>query len=394
MTAWDVFTRDQRATRSGPVPLLDGKTVIRFNGVGTWTLEALWENTVWDRVDRGTGMILRRGGRRLLNGPVTNFGYDTTYDESSNRLVTTIHVEGVSDEIVLADRVVYPDPARAGNAQTTQTHWSMTGPAETVLRALVDQQLGPSARPERRVPNLTLAPDQGRGPTVSAKIRYGAPNLLAEMQIIANKAGLGFQIVPDAGSTGLLFEIVEPRDKSAEIRFGVAMNNVGEQHYRVGAPTLTYALDLGKGEGTARLAREFTTTDPDYLAWGRRIETVIDSRDTDDTAEMLKRATDAVVEDSKPEVSYSFEPLETDTTRYGKTWDIGDRVTVFPGPPGRPKLGTFVDLVREIRLDTDGDTDRVRAAVGTEEATTGAPLPTTKQLLKINRDLRALQRSA
>ena len=171
------------------------------------------------------------------------------------------------------------------------------------------------------------------------------------------------------------------------------MGNVGEQTYRVAAPEATYALWQGQGSGTGRLQRGYATTDPDDLAWGRLIESVGDGRDTEDPAQLVERATDQVL-DGRGQVEFSFEPQETDASRYGISWDIGDRCTVYPAPPGAPaKLGAFDDLVREISIETAGDTDTVRAAIGSESATTGAPLPDTQRLRRINTDLRALQRS-
>lgn len=401
MTVWSASTRDAAGVRSGAVALLGGSDfTVRFNGVGSWSLTAPWSEGLWSRLEPGGGVILRPRGS-VVSGPIVSYGYDETLDEATGRLSTVIVVEGVTDEVVLADSIVYPDPARAGTEQTTQTHWTaqrdaggapVSVPAETALLRLVDQQVGPAARPERQAVGLSVAADLGRGPLVRPLIRYGAPNLLAELQTIARAAGLGFRVVSTGGS-GRRFEVFEPSDRAGDVRYGASMGNVAGQSFRTGAPSATYALAGGKGEGVARLQRDYTATDPAATGWRRRIESYVDARDTDDVTELAER-TRQTVEDGAPELTFGFTPVDTPNARLLKHVGLGDRVTVYAGPQGARRVARFVDVVREIHGELTGDTDVLRAAVGSEGASTGVPLPSMRLLLKLRADLQALKGSA
>lgn len=391
MSLWSAYSRDADATRTGPVELLAGSDfTIRFNAVGVWSAVCAYSDDMWGRVEPGGGLILRRAGQLICNGPITSYGYDVTVDSSTGQYDTVLALEGVTDEIVLADRIVLPDPARSPTDQTTQSHWRMTGPAEDVLCALVDTQAGPGARPERRTAALTVAPSQHRGAVVAVAIRYGAPNMLAELQTIARAGGgLGFRVVATAAG-GRRFEVYEPSTRPGRVRYGTEMGNVADQTYRTGAPTLTYADVGGGGEATARLQVDHISTDPEALAWRRRIETYVDGRDTTDTTELLERGVSAV-DDGKPTQSYSFTPIDTDNARLLEHVNLGDRVTVYAGPPGGRRVSTFHDLVREIHGELQDDDDLLQAAVGSEGASTGVPLPSVELLLRIRADLQALK---
>lgn len=258
--------------------------------------------------------------------------------------------------------------------------------------ALVDQQTGPAARPDRRAVGLTAAPSLGRGPVVSVAIRYGAPNLLAELQTIAAKAGLGFRVAPTPDG-GRRFEVYEPSNRAGNIRYGTEMGNVAAQSYRTGGPSLTDALTGGQGLGIARLQREAARTDTETRAWRRRIETYVDARDTDDVTVLDERSISAI-EGTGPRQSYSFTPVDTDNARLLEHVNLGDRVTVYAGPPGGGRVSRFVDLVREIHGELSDDGDDLQAAVGSEGITTGVQMPSMQLLLKIRADLQALKGSA
>ena len=393
MSLWEAYSRSADADRTGAVELLAGSDfTIRFNAVGVWSAIASWSDDLWGRIAPGGGLILRRDDRRVCNGPITSYGYDVTVDGETGDYETVIVLEGVTDEIVLADAIVFPDPARAGTQQDIVSHWRMTGPAEDVMCALVAQQVGPSARPERRAVGLAVAPSRGRGPVVSPAIRYGAPNLLAELQAIARTAGLGFRVVATADG-GRLFEVYEPNDRAGDIRYGTEMGNVAAQSYRSAAPGTTYALWGGGGQLQSRLQRDATATDPEVAQWRRRIEVYGDGRDTTEPQELADRATEAVA-DGAPKQSYSFTPVDTDNARLLEHVNLGDRVTVYAGPPGGKRVSTFADLVREVHGELGEDDDELQAAVGSEGASTGVPLPSTQLLLKIRADLQALKGSA
>src|SRR5690606_10233269 len=74
----------------------------------------------------------------------------------------TLTLAWVDDLAHLSWRLVRPNPS-AGVDQQTASHYELTDDAETVIRALVDLNLGPSALEERRVPGLVLGDVAGVG---------------------------------------------------------------------------------------------------------------------------------------------------------------------------------------------------------------------------------------
>ena len=112
---------------------------------------------------------------------------------------------GHEAKAIFARRIILP-PAGAARID-------MDAPAETVMKALVEGQCGPSATPERQFPGLDIAPDLGRGCWYSLSSGYAS--LLSELCSIAKASGLGFSLSFDGDNKKLIFELIEGLDRSA-----------------------------------------------------------------------------------------------------------------------------------------------------------------------------------
>lgn len=175
-SAWPVTTVGDY----GPeLPLLTADARVRYNDVGSYALAVPFTPERWQALGRGARVQLRRNRRHLIAGPIVERQLVVDDEHPGGR----IEVVGESDEALLADRIVFPDPTRAGTAQTVATHWTRSGPAETVIKALANEQTGAGALADRRVPDLVIEPDTGSGVTVSTRLRYH--NLLDALQVIA-----------------------------------------------------------------------------------------------------------------------------------------------------------------------------------------------------------------
>jgi hypothetical protein len=112
---------------------------------------------------------------------------------------------GHEAKAIFARRIILP-PAGAARID-------MDAPAETIMKALVESQCGPSAAPERQFPGLDIAPDLGRG--ILYSLSSGYASLLSELSSIAKASGLGFSLCFDPGGQKLIFELIEGIDRSA-----------------------------------------------------------------------------------------------------------------------------------------------------------------------------------
>jgi hypothetical protein len=337
----------------------------RFNDVGTYSVSTPFLPAVWARLGPGSRFDVRRDARGILHGPLTDRELVVDADWPDG----LVEISGLSDEVLLEDRICLPTPSLPWTQQTQDTHWTMTAPAETVMKALVSANTGPNALPNRRVADLLIEPDQGRGAVVSVAIRYG--NLLTELQAIAAQAGLGFRVTQTVD--GRIFTVFDPVDRSASVVFSMAAHNLEAQRFTERSPSVTDALAAGAGEGRARMVREYSTTSPAALAYRRRIETFVDRRDSEDPQVLVDSATKAV-DDGAPSQAL---PLTVDGEaegQYGEAWADGDVVAVQVGPLGYTDTAAVTDVIREVRFLLDPDTaeDSCTPVVGSAGATADA----------------------
>src|SRR5690606_41503783 len=88
--------------------------------------------------------------------------------------------------------------------------------AETAMRALVAEQVGPSARPERQIPRLTLGPVAGVGTPITVGFRFdGLGDALRTCAIAGG--GLGFRTTQVGDE--IQFEVYQPIDRADSVRF-------------------------------------------------------------------------------------------------------------------------------------------------------------------------------
>jgi ReqiPepy6 Gp37-like protein len=353
------------------------------NEVGTWDLVLSGESPAVDLLDPATnpggGIIVRRGGQTVLSGPVGAFGVSGT--EEGRDVVT---VSGTDDMIWLASRLVYPDPAHTADAQTAPFYVPTTAPAETVMRDLVNKNLGSGAIVSRRLADLTLEASAGRGKSSSFG-RYRFDRLIDVLQAISNGSkptldpygDVGFRL--DQVGTGLLYRAVATGDTTGTIRFSRNLGTLRTYSHTSTAPTLT-DLVLGAGlealSGTDNLLRIaagiFTYQRTDTL-WPRRMEGFTDvgalNPDDFDTGpelaelqEQLDQQAQTAYDTGAGQVGVTITPRETEQQRYGEHFNVGDYCTVI-----LPRL-TFVERIREVTLTYDAQAgEQIAVSIGTAD---------------------------
>lgn len=287
------------------------------SGVGTWTVTVDAKQALAEKITSGWGVLIVDAGRLVLSGPVT------TIQQDRKGSASTLTLTGVSDMTALADRIVYPDPARTAEQQTTVTHYKETGPGEQVLANLINRQAGPSALAARRTPGLVAVPVGSRGARVPVEARFTP--LGDEVQSLARAAGLVVDVMQSATSTNLVVEIRTPADRSRSCRF-MPRTGLGEYTTKVTPAVVSTVVVGAGGEGTARKVIERSAAGA-----VRRVERFQDRRDSTDPDELEKAAAETLAENAAT-ASASFEVTEAAGLRFGEHYRLGDLVSVVPRP--------------------------------------------------------------
>lgn len=341
-----VWAIDPDRRRRGQVKATACTAVFRDADVGTWQIDI--------PLKRRHASLFQPGWRVLINdGDVTMSGPIT--DIVPNLAEWTLTLSGVDDLVHVRDRLVYPNPLQAADAQG-DAYFKRTGPAAEVINDMVWRNALGGALTERRISPSAISPagGGGLGSTVTANLRF--KNLLEESRALARLGGVTFYMVqvPD-GRIILYFRV--PEDRSRWVRFTGKNTGVTEGSYNLGAPTGTAAIVAGQGEGAARTIIERTRPSE----WGRRIEVFKDQRDTDDAAELEQSATEQL-DDGAASAGAQFTVAETPRHRFGTDFFLGDTVSVEVGDL------TISEPVRAVELAWDGNGRTAKLTLGDNDA--------------------------
>lgn len=363
--------------------------VERYNQVSTWVLEGPADLLSVFTPDMGC--ILDREGEQAVSGTVR--AIDRVYEhDSEGRLVDKVTVGFIEDNAPLWWRLCWPDPSHALTSTLSTfsaAHDVRTGPRETILLDYIAANLGPAAPiTSRRLPGLVLPASSGRGGSTTWQARM---DVLGDVvATLAEAAGLRVRIVhdePTPSTPRLLLEITEVTDRSADVVFGDqnaarAMGSIDSFRYSLSAPEVTAAIAFAAGELTAREAAMRVDTTAESI-WNRRVEGLVDQRQTDDQAVVDDALTERLEQGASPSVT-SFQISPAGGLQYGVDYFLGDVVGVeLPGVP----LAISDRRLREVSTTIrPGQVDEVSLVVGAP----GAESRSTSTAAKLNRVLRRL----
>ncbi len=332
----------QRVGQILPEQWTDAKPILRLRAVGDWTMSL--------PVDLpATALLAQPGAGILVTGPTGELfsGLVGKGSEKADQKdpVGTITFTGPDFNQVLADALAWPDPAN-GDETTQATAYDLrSGPAETVIRSLVDANIGPSAPASRRgwfASLLELDVDQQRGQTVTSSVRFD--NLLDQAATLGKVGGIGFRVT--VGEGHLLLTFFKPSDRSRQVRLDIANGNLDSYTSEVSAPTVTRAIVGGQGEGAARTFLQRTT--PASLQaedlWGRRIEQFKDERNTDNQGELAQAGDELLADGGATLQTLKLDPADDQTMQYQRDWDLGDYITAVTSQGEITQIVTTVGL--------------------------------------------------
>lgn len=304
LTVWAI---DRAGVPRGTLEPREAKAVLRHNQVSTWVFTFPLTDTLVQRLGAGWSVLVTDGPIRF-SGAIR--GFQTDIDAAG----ATLTINGKTELHRLADRLVYPDPAQAAGSQGV-ARYELRGPAETVIKTLVDRNAGPGALAPRRSPSFTIEPTSGTSAQVSISERFS--NLLEVAQTVAGKASLVFDAVREDDGQ-VVFRTWPARDLTRRVRIEATGSIKTE------APAGTAVIVAGQGEGEARTLLEKA---PAPGEWGHRVELFKDRRDTD-SADALGQAADEALAEVTAKNSATFDLLERPGATFGTDFDLGDTITL------------------------------------------------------------------
>lgn len=385
MEEWQLLVRDDQLAHIGVVDdELELEVIDRHLGLGAWRVVVDARSPSAELLRTGEGILLvTSSGETLLSGPTRPS--ERQRDVGSD----TITFTGVSDTAVLS-RLCWPRPAQdipATGALQDDAYYVTAGPAETVMRTLVDVNAGPSARAERQVPGLVVPASQDRGPVIESKTRFD--NLLDTLWGIGAVAGLGVRVVQQG--TDLVVDIYEPVDRSDEVRFGMGLGNLASYSYSLTPPEVTDIVVGIGGEGRQRVFYRFLRRDPLWPGLVR--EEFVDRRDVNPDAQpsdddyvdpeaAALASADERFAAAGGKASVEFVPIDTDAVAWGRDYWLGDVVTA------ETEIGPVTDVIREVRYTRSAeDGQRIEPAIGEPQDTPAI----YRRVARLRRDVDQLQ---
>lgn len=343
----------------GPVGAPISLTVIpRFNGIGGFGTANFVVPSDHPRVDD----LLADGARvRFVDdrGGHVMSGRITSYRGSGPTRRAQLEFFVIDDLNVLAKICGWVVPTAAITAQgTAGTNWTMTGPAETVLKTAVAQngvaRLG--------LP-ITMAATQGRGAVVTGNLRF-QPLYDRLFPVVdgagIEKSGIGVEmrLIPNVG---LELYVYTPSVRAQPLTEEGGV--LTEWSFSTQAATDTRGVVGGQGEGQLRLFREKSQPALE-TALGWKYEFYRDARDSNDPTVLYSRLDETFTETAEKS-GLDITLAETENFRYGRSVKVGDTVTIIVagrtitetlievtlswtasgGYQTRPRVGTYSDSV-------------------------------------------------
>lgn len=315
------------------------------------------------------------------------------------QIVETLTLTGSDFLSVLANRVAYPNPLLAWSSQVI-TSTTYTDNAETVIKEIVTANLVTAGDTARRVPLLTVAPDLGRGSTVTYKVVTPNPDaesgtqtttvaqsLMDMVRAVDLQSPIGVQIT--LGDGELVLEVYTPRDLTESVVFSAALGNLPEASLTVTGPTGNAVLLQSKVAGAT-----FSQMNGDgYNNPWRRVEQFTDQSSTDTAADVTTAGIEALTSGAG-RVAIAVTVIDLPRLRFGaddaaagvQGYQVGDKVTLDI----RDGV-TYSDVITKVQLVADATGDTYTETV---TPTIGAGDDSTDQTIsaKLAARLRAVER--
>jgi hypothetical protein len=266
----------------------------------------------------------------FTRGRIVRIGEDNTKCGVIETVKQNIGQEGAASEVItvtgheltqwFARRVVIPP--------TGSDYYNLTGPAETVAKALIQNAMGSLAVANRQVVTMTLVADSARGSSYTCSARY--TNLLTVLSDIGLTTNSGIFITLDPVNHKFIVDYLPGLDRTASQTtnpraiFTTDLETTGaaeltdtEDSYR------NMMLVAGQGEGSGRTIVTVPASEPTDLD---RREMFVDARDLSTVPDLTARGNQTLAANVFTKF-LTADPLAYSQLVYGKDYNVGDKVT-------------------------------------------------------------------
>jgi hypothetical protein len=279
--------------------------------------------------------------------------FDQFNQEQEGRDVYIARGRGVND--LLSSEII------AWDAGTSQT--SKDGPAETVAKEFVDENVGPGAtvaagrRWEGAITGLSVEADAATGDNwVGGRVNKNLLDVIDEIADIG-PGDFMLQLTSDANDPITLefqwadeywgLDRTEGNGVNVPVIWDDSLGNIESVRYAYSRlDEINTASIGGPGSGTSRAYTEVTTGGESDSPYARR---AIFRKGSDaDTVAKRQARGNALLERGQPKRRLTFSAKQTAAVRYGTTWDVGDLVTV------KFRDNTFSQQIVGVRVGISG----------------------------------------
>lgn len=250
--------------------------------------------------------VLAETGETLWTGALRRMNY-----ESEKNQFTFYGV----DSLWLKDRRALP--VTSGPPYSSSEYDVRTGAAETIIKNYVKYNAGSLAKADRIIPGLTIETDATLGSTLTGRARFD--NLTDFICAIGLAANLGVRVLDGE------FQVWQPQDLSASVRFSDITDTLGTYEFEIGHPEANYLYGAGAGAGTSQSFYE--KGDSASITQYGRIESYMNQGRTTVAAE-IDAALDAELQKKSGAAWFKFTIVETPDREIWKDFWLGDMVSV------------------------------------------------------------------
>lgn len=251
--------------------------------------------------------------KEIILFTATNKAYIIMYRQIDSATGTVI-IRGLELKSYLKRIITFPPPGMA--------YHRINSNAETIMKDIVTANLT-----RKNISEITIAPNQNRGPTTIFQTRY--KNLADELEKISLATGIGWDVTLDLDNKTFVFDVIESRDLTAgqtehpPAIFSLEYDNIAKQ--TLVESRLDYAnvaIVAGQGEGADR----------DVIILGDtegldNYEMFVDARDLDNIADLPARGEQKLAE-TQEILIFDSEVLTDKNLIYGEDFNLGDVATL------------------------------------------------------------------
>lgn len=351
-----VEVRDSTYNKVGqilPQDISDLNIVARYNSIGSWSIVLPYNHPlVNDLRTPGSGLVVNGPDGVLISGPTSHVKKISNRENPEG----SWEITGYDDSIILFETLAYPYPEDEDVNNQLTAYDTRVGVGETIMKGYVSENIGPDSVTSRKIPNLLIEADAGKGTLTTYSSRFD--NMQKLLDAIAAVNGLGYLLQQE--DDNLVFKVYEPSDKTDTVKMDIDNGHLESIEYIYRTPDVTRVIVGGVGAAEQRTFLEVNSAESlaAEAEWKRRIELYVDARSAQSEEELQRKGEEYIVEGGKTLKTTTVTPSENSSLQYGRDWFLGDKVSVVVNDE------LVTNIVKEVAIILNENGVNVRATVG------------------------------